>query len=71
MNARLAKKIRSVQDGINAQLYREYDVLDRTGRAMQREGYEGGYLQALSDVMASIDGYVNVNSRHADIWRKA
>lgn len=71
MKARLAKKIRKVQDGINAQLSREYDELNRTGRAMQREGYEGGYLQALADVMANIDGYVDVNSRHADLWRKA
>lgn len=71
MKARLAKKIREVQYGVNAQLAREYDGLNRTGRAMQREGYEGGYLQALADVMASIEGYVDVNSRHADLWRKA
>lgn len=37
-------------------------------RGLSGEGYAGGYLQALSDVLLALDGVVDGNSRYKEAW---
>ena len=70
MAKRIATKIDNVRAGINKQLDAERSGLTHFGRGLQREGYVGGYLQALSDVALASRGIVDINSRFAELWRE-
>lgn len=68
---KLKSSMESVRAEIEADLAREHSDLSHFGRGLQREGFVGGYLEALRDVFAMIDGYSNVNSRFASYWSKS
>lgn len=70
MTERLRTRLRKVRDGVNAKLHAEREGMGMYGKGLQREGYEGGYLQALSDMMAFIDGWTDCNSRHQSLWER-
>jgi hypothetical protein len=67
---RVAKKIPEVILGINAILEKEREGTDHFGRAMLREGYVGGYLQALQDVIAYQGGWTNSDGRFGNLWKR-
>lgn len=70
MAKRIVTRIDAVTKAINNQLSVEYQSLGRAGRAMQREGFVGGYLQALNDVKAAMQGYADQNSRFTSLWEQ-
>jgi hypothetical protein len=71
MAKRIATLIREVVQGIRQQEAAKYADLDRAGRGLKNEGYVGGYLQALSDVLASQKGIPDGNSRFCRLWERA
>lgn len=68
MNRGIKRKLERVTKEINRQLVAEYEGLNHFGRGMQREGFVGGYLQALSDVHAAMNGWADQNSRFGELW---
>lgn len=70
MAEQLKTKIRRVRKKINEQLAAERVGMGHYGIGLQREGWVGGYLQALDDVSAAMNGFENNNSRFAGFWEK-
>lgn len=68
MTRGIKRKLDKVQDAILEAGRREHETLGLYGRAMQYEGYVGGYLQALADVRAALEGSTT-NGRFANLWR--
>lgn len=70
MRSDVRKKIRSVSAGVNDKLAKQHadPSLDSIGRGTLREGYDGGYVQALYDVQGYLDGYTNSSSPHQELW---
>lgn len=65
----IKRKLRFVREQINRELLAEYQTLSSSGRGMQREGYAGGYLQALTDVEQAMNGFADCNnSRYGRYW---
>lgn len=69
MAKRLSTKIVEVRNGVNAKLAAEHSHLGHVGRGLQREGWNGGYLQALADVEAFLGGWTDGNGPYADLWK--
>jgi len=67
----IKKSLKHVTASINSELRMEHAQLSGVGRALQGEGYVGGYLQALRDVGLALNGITPNNSRFERYWRAA
>lgn len=68
----IKRRLAGVRSGIEAELRIGHEGLGMYGRAMQREGYVGGYLQALTDVELALNGiHPDQNGRFCHLWEQA
>lgn len=67
---KLRKKIDRVQEGVRQEMAKELSSHAHSmyARGLSTEGYNGGYQQALRDVLAHIGGFTDCNSRHCRHW---
>lgn len=65
-----ARIVSRVADGVSARIDRFTDRNNKFSRGMAREGFDGGYLAALNDVLLLLAGSVP-NERHSTMWAEA
>ncbi|UMO77214.1 hypothetical protein SmaMPs15_000063 [Stenotrophomonas maltophilia phage vB_SmaM_Ps15] len=71
MGRRLINKIEDVIQDVQGEIARDLVGHEDNmyARGQSTEGWQGGYQQALRDVIAYINGYTNINSRHNKHWK--
>lgn len=69
MTKGIKKAIYRVREAAQQEIRCNAQTGGRYAGAMSGEGYAGGYLQALSDVLAALDGYPPSNSRYGYHWQ--
>lgn len=60
------RHIKRAQDSVRGNIERTTDRGSQVARALAREGYEGGYADALSDVVLLLNG---TTPNRRDYWR--
>lgn len=65
--AKLRKRVRAAQDNVNTQISAQASLGGMYARGLAREGYLGGYVQALMDVCLLINDVEPNDDRN--IWR--
>lgn len=68
MSAKLVRKLEDVCEGVRETVGRDIDGRGMYARGLSTEGWDGGYQQALRDVIAHLGGYSNVGSRYRSLW---
>ena len=67
----MSKRLLFVSNELRAEVASQNAHKGHVGRGLMWEGYEGGYRQALSDVLLSLNDITDCNSRHENLWKKA
>lgn len=69
MTKGIKRKLNKVTQKVRKRINDSTDRDSLYSRGLSVEGYNGGYIQALSDVRLVLDGIHPNSSRFADFWK--